>query len=593
MEMLVRRFLAVKSSHTPRIDPSTGCIYYLSDSASSQPVIWKSCESRNDVWLPWERRVGSLEIAPDGLVAFSTDKDGDERWSIYIAGEDLGVKLVAGEDGSINMIGPWSPDGRLLAFTSNKRNGVDFDLYVFDREKGSVSMVVEGEGIIAASSWIDGSRLLAVKRNSNLDSDILAVNVYKGEAKVLTRHRGEELNTSPRPIGGGKALFISNMDSEFTGIALIDLQTGDRKLVFREQWDVEALEVSGKTVVYSLNVDGESRVYTAKIDERGFLLQTRSIEGLPRGSLLSSDLNEKLGLAVFSLSTPKHGIEIYIAGLGRSASRLTVSPKAWLREDEFVEPEHFSYESFDGIKIRALLYKPDKPLYTPPPAVVYLHGGPESQERVRFNVFPQALAAIGIATIAPNYRGSTGYGREFVHLDDVEKRMDAVRDVYYAVKAAVEAGLVDGSKLCVMGGSYGGYLTLMSLAIYPDLWKCGVEIVGIVNLVTFIRNTSPYRRRYRIAEYGDPDVHGEIMLKLSPITYVENMKAPLMVIHGAKDPRVPVSEAEQLVEALSSRGVRVRYVRLEDEGHGIVKLENKLRVYREALEFIYENLASR
>lgn len=143
-----------------------------------------------------------------------------------------------------------------------------------------------------------------------------------------------------------------------------------------------------------------------------------------------------------------------------------------------------------------------------------------------------------------------------------------------------------------MGGSYGGYLTLMSLAIYPDIWRCGVEIVGIVNLVTFIKNTSPYRRKYRMAEYGDPDKHGDVMLRLSPISYIDRIRAPLMVIHGAKDPRVPVSEAEQLVDALRSRGIEVKYVRLEDEGHGISNVNNRVRVYSEALEFIASHIVS-
>ncbi len=199
---------------------------------------------------------------------------------------------------------------------------------------------------------------------------------------------------------------------------------------------------------------------------------------------------------------------------------------------------------------------------------------------------------MGVAVFAPNFRGSTGYGKTFVHLDDVEKRGDAVKDVYYAVKHAVEEGLADPERLCVMGGSYGGYLTLMSMALYPDVWKCGVEIVGIVNLVTFIRNTSPYRRRYRIPEYGDPKEHYDIMIQLSPIAHAHKIRAPLMVVHGARDPRVPVTEAEQIVEALKSRGVPVKYIRLEDEGHGIVKVENRVRVYTEALKFIEKHLLS-
>ncbi len=577
VELKVRSLLAARSSWGARAGED-GCIYYISD-AGGHPQPWKLCGGASDILLPWPRRVGEVLPGPRGI-AFSSDFDGDERWAIYIY-DGSRVDLVAGEDGSMNLLGAWSGAGD-LAFTSNRRNGVDFDLYVY--RGGDVVEVYRGDGISVPVEWVDG-RVLMVKRNTNLDSDLVLVDPSSGSAEVLTDHEGEADNSSPVHLGGGRIAYASNEGREFKALYLMDLERGWRRPVFEPQGDVEHVAYAGGGVVYvSVNERGSSAVYALELDAfrarplyvHRPLWTVTSIDALPGGE----------GLVV-SASSPREGAEVYIVR-GVRVERATRSPKLWL-EDNLVEPVDFEYESFDGLRIHGFMYRP-RGTEKPYPAVFWLHGGPESQARPSFNPLIQAIVASGAAVVAPNFRGSTGYGKTFTHLDDVEKRLDAVKDVYYAVKTLVEEGVVDGSRLCAMGGSYGGYMTLMSLALYPELWRCGVEIVGIVNLVTFIRNTSPYRRRYRIAEYGDPDRHRDVMLRLSPITYVDRIRAPLMVVHGARDPRVPVSEAEQLVEALRGRGVEVRYIRLEDEGHGIAKIENRVRVYTEAVMFVARHL---
>ncbi|MCE4603972.1 MAG: S9 family peptidase [Aeropyrum sp.] len=593
-KLLIKRFLSIRSSYGAKIG-ADGCIYYISD-ITSIPSIWRACKEgggwRSDLWLPWDRRVGSIEISIDGYLAFSTDKYGDEKWAIYTLSPDGTLSRVAGDDGSMNLLGLWDPSGRLLAFTSNLRNGVDFDLYVYDRISGATRLVAELTGINIAAEWIDPERILVVHRETNLDSDIYLVNISRGSTTNLTRHQGEALNISPRRLDKNKILYLSNLDDEYLSIRIKDVEGGSERVVYREDWDIEAIQLVDGNAIFSVNYDGESILKKALIMDDS-ISKPKIIEGIPRGTISSLDANRR-GMIVASVSSPKIGIEVFAGSIDKNTmlERVTYSPKAWISEERLVEPSKFEYESFDGLKIRGLVYSPPDESEKSHPAVVYLHGGPESQERFRFNFFPQALANLGIATVAPNFRGSSGYGKTFVHLDDIDKRLDAVRDVYHAVKHLADRGFIDESRVCVMGGSYGGYLTLMSLAIYPDIWRCGVEIVGIVNLVTFIKNTSPYRRKYRMAEYGDPDKHGDVMLRLSPISYIDRIRAPLMVIHGAKDPRVPVSEAEQLVDALRSRGIEVKYVRLEDEGHGISNVNNRVRVYSEALEFIASHIVS-
>jgi dipeptidyl aminopeptidase/acylaminoacyl peptidase len=531
LDFTVKRFIAVRSAALGRYSPSDNCIYYLSDT-TGQPKLWRLCGGRHDIVLPWERRIGDYVVSRGGLIAFTSDFNGDERWAIYIY-DGRSVARVAGEDGSMNLLGAWNREGDKLAYASNSRNGVDFDLYVYDVASGRSRPVYRGEGIIVPRAWA-GDRIIAVKRNSNLDSDIILVDARRGEAVNLTRHGGEAENDSPAPIDSSRFLYVTNEGREFKALAVYDLERRSSRVVFSPEWDVETVDYNSNrgVAVASVNEDGASALYEIHVGEPGRVVE------LARRRWVVTSIHASEGVTVVSSSSPREGNEVYL--LDGGVERVTWSPKMGL-EELFVEPRGFEYESFDGRIIKGLLYEPrGSPPY---PTVMWLHGGPESQARYSFSALQQAIVNLGAAVAAPNFRGSTGYGKTFVHLDDVEKRIDAVKDVYYAAKHLVEEGVADPERLCVMGASYGGYLTLMSLAMYPRLWRCGIEMVGIVNLVTFIKNTSPYRRRYRIPEYGDPELHRDIMLRLSPITHAHKIEAPLMVIHGANDPRVPVSEA--------------------------------------------------
>ncbi|GAY25021.1 acylamino-acid-releasing enzyme [Desulfurococcaceae archaeon AG1] len=587
IDLLVKRYMAIRHSTLGMYNEIDRAIYYLSDLTGEQ-ILWKawriSSGYRHDIALPWDRRINNYRISPTGVIAFSTDMDGDERWSIYTYHENR-LELVSGEDGSINNLGEWSPSGRFLSYSSNSRNGVDFDIYVYDFVKRSRSFLYKGDGIVNPSRWVNDDLLLAVKMNTYQDTDIIMINRRDGSEVNLTKHEGEAINRSPIPIDEKHFLYITNNGEEFTGIAIYDLEKNSWKYLVKEKWDVEDLDYRDGSIVYSVNEDGESVLKLFSFEKR------EPVEILRPGGVIDNIDFTREGV-VLSINSPKHGPEIFITDLSGFLERVTYTPKIGVSEESFVSPKIFRYRSFDGLELSSLFYKPLRSFKEPPPAVLYLHGGPESQERVSFNRVHQVLLSLGIAIIAPNYRGSSGYGKSFIHLDDVDKRIATVYDSYHAVEFLAKKGEIDDKRLCVMGGSYGGYLTLMMLVTYPDLWRCGVEIVGIVNLLTFIKNTGAWRRRYRITEYGDPEIHRDIMIKLSPITYVDRIKAPLMVIHGAKDPRVPVSEAEQLVEALRGRGVDVRYIRLEDEGHGISKVRNRVRVYTEAVRFIYEKLSS-
>lgn len=260
-----------------------------------------------------------------------------------------------------------------------------------------------------------------------------------------------------------------------------------------------------------------------------------------------------------------------------------------LSPDRFVPPELVYYPTFDDQEIPAWFYQPE-PQAEPAPAVVVVHGGPEGQSRPNLSFLAQYLVQHGYAVLVPNVRGSTGYGNAYSHLDDVEKRMDSVADLAHAAAWMKRQAGVAGDRIAVYGGSYGGFMVLAALTTYPDVFAMGVDIVGISNFVTFLGKTSGYRRAHREAEYGSLEKDRAFLERISPLNHIEKIKVPVMVIHGANDPRVPLSEAEQLVAALEARGIETEFLVFEDEGHGLVKLANKLVAYPAIVDFLDRQL---
>ncbi|MGC8583645.1 MAG: alpha/beta fold hydrolase [Thermoproteus sp.] len=562
MDLLAARLLSVKSAVAPSAGPD-GAVLYLSD-ATGQYQIWRFDGRRHDVYIPWDGRVGGYVVSPKGAVAFSADVGGDERWRIYVAeGEEVRDVSVEG----FNNLGAWSPDGSRLAYTSTVERPEDFSLYVF--EGGGARKVADLQGINIAVDWCDEG-ILVEHHESSRDGDIYLAS--GGEVKNLTKHSGEEVNASPRCLGGGKIAYLTDRWSEYRGIAVMDLKTGEAKPLVQLDREIELFDVWGNYLAYVANEDGYSGLYVMHLPTG----LTHKVS-VPPGVV--TYLSWRFGKLVFSLSGPRVGHEVFVyAGEVRA---LTDSPKYGVEMSRNAVPEASRFKASDGLEVPLLLYRPQ----TAPPhkAVFLLHGGPESQARPYFEPLTQLLVRLGYMVVAPNFRGSTGYGKTYVRLDDGERRLDAVRDVAEAVGWLAGRGLIAG-RPCVLGGSYGGYLTLMSLALYPDLWTCGVEMAGIVNLATFLERTAPWRRRHREAEYGRLEDR-ELLAKLSPITYADRIAAPLLVIHGVNDIRVPVSEADQLVARLRELGRRVEYLRLEGEGH-VFSSAARPRIYGEVAKFV-------
>jgi dipeptidyl aminopeptidase/acylaminoacyl peptidase len=306
-------------------------------------------------------------------------------------------------------------------------------------------------------------------------------------------------------------------------------------------------------------------------------------QGILGGFEFSPDENE----LAFTLTGPDRNPDVWVVGLpDGDLRRLTRSSTAGIPLRTFRRPEVVRYRTFDGRVIPALFYEPEASPENAP-VVVNVHGGPESQSRPLFAPVTQYLLGRGYAVFAPNVRGSTGYGKAYTHLDDVYLRMDSVRDLACAARWLRGRG---HQRVAVMGGSYGGFMVLAALTEYPESWAAGVDIVGIANLVTFLENTGSYRRALREPEYGSLERDRPFLESISPIHKAEKIAAPLMVVHGKNDPRVPVGEAEQIVEKVRKNGGAVEYLLYEDEGHGLAKLKNRLDAYPKIVAFLDEYL---
>jgi dipeptidyl aminopeptidase/acylaminoacyl peptidase len=510
-------------------------------------------------------RVAGLAASPDGsTLAFERDVGGDERHRLHLAEPERSLA----EADAIHRLGAFSPDGTELAFAHTERNGVDFDLAVVDLRTGARRELAQPGGWCVPVDWSEQG-LLVVRAFSNVDTTIYRVDPSSGAVEELTPHEGEVLYGSPRFLPDGSILCATDVGSEFTRLAV--LRDGEPTFLTNDTGDVEAIAVHGERRAWTVNEEGYGRLY---LDGEAVELP----DGVPGGLAFSPD-GSRLAL---HLSQPDDTTDVWIVDADRAVRRVTRSARGGLGADAFRRPELEQVESFDGREIPYLRYGPRDA-----PTLCWVHGGPESQERPALNAVIQYLVSRGLSVAAPNVRGSTGYGRTYTKLDDVERRLDSVGDLAALARAL---GAERGVPVGVMGGSYGGYMTLAAITEYPALWRAAVDVVGIANFVTFLERTGAYRRALREAEYGSLATHRDFLESISPLAKVDRIETPLMVIHGANDPRVPVEEAEQIVTALRERGRPVEYLRYEDEGHGLVRLPNRLDAYPRVAAFLERHL---
>jgi dipeptidyl aminopeptidase/acylaminoacyl peptidase len=537
-----------------------------------------------------EERVSGAEYSPtENKILFGMDAGGNERLQLFLLA-DGGVTDLTRAPEAIHYSGGFSPDGSRVVYTATRRNGTDFDVFVqkVGADGGEPEAVWEPGGYHTVAGWgWDGSSLIVSRHHSNVNNDLYQLDLRSSEARPLTPHEGDARFSAANVTPDGESIYLAtDLDGDFVRLARLDLSTLNLTYLTPDDRDVESVELSrdGRYLVASRNVEGYSDVLL--FNGRGRRMPDPVFpEGIVGGFAFSPD-SKRLA---FTLTAPKRNPDLWVVDLPDGQSRrLTRSSTAGIPLRRFRRPGLVRYPTFDGREVPALFYElengPDDT-----PVVVNVHGGPESQSRPAFAPVTQYLLHRGYAVFFPNVRGSTGYGKTYTHLDDVRLRMDSVKDLAHAAYWLRERG---HDRVAVMGGSYGGFMVLAALTEYPELWSAGVNIVGIANLVTFLEYTGSYRRRLREPEYGSLEEDREFLESISPIHKADKIAAPLMVIHGKNDPRVPVGEAEQIVESVRGNGGAVEYLLYEDEGHGLAKLKNRLDAYPKIAAFLDRHLAA-
>jgi dipeptidyl aminopeptidase/acylaminoacyl peptidase len=534
--------------------------------------------------------------ARDGLILFTADQDGDEFHQLYALAPGGWPERLTDDPEVQHFVNPnaFAPDGSRFAYAANARTPTDMEVWVRDAEGGEPRPVF-GEGRYALPmGWSPGgSQLLALDVRTNSDYTIHLVDVDGGTARELTPHDGEaKFMPGPWSADGSGFYLLTDHGREFSRLAFYDLAAERWTPVEEPDRDIDELAGSddGRYIAWIENQDGWARVRVRDVAKGRDLPAPQLPPGtvFDSGSALTfSPGGDRLALIWEQARRPQ---EVYAVDVETgAATRVTESRISALPEDELGEPELVSFPTWDGRDIPAWLYRPAAE--GPAPVVLAIHGGPEAQERPAYDGLFQYLRSRGIGVLAPNIRGSTGYGKTYQKLIYRDWGGGDLRDFEATAEWLRSQTWVDPGRIAVFGGSYGGFASLSCLSRLPDYWAAGVDIVGPANLITFAGAVPPTWRRFIAGLVGDPVEDAELLQERSPITYVEDIRAPLLVIQGANDPRVVKAESDQIVERLRGLGREVAYEVFEDEGHGFTRYANELRAWRLSAEFLERHLA--
>lgn len=518
--------------------------------------------------------VEDAAYAPDGAVILQMARGGNENHQIYRLDLATGKSTLLTDGESKNGAGEFNRAGTKLLFTSNKRNKKDTDSYLLNPKKPDspeTLFEVTDEHVYPIAWNFDDAKILLLKYVSANESYPMILDVKSREKTPIPIPGGAKAaHDAMAFLPDGSVLLSSDARGEFTELARVDGDMAYAWLTEDIRWNVTDVRVSdqGDKVVFSVNEDGATAVY--RLDPKTWKHERLKLPmGIVENVTFSPD-GARLGLTLFRPDAPG---DAYVYDLASDAlERWTFSEVGGLNPETFVKPELIHVKSFDGLSIPAYVYRP-RAKAGKAPVVIDIHGGPESQAQPYFGPLVQFwVNELGLAVVVPNVRGSSGYGKTYLTLDNGKKRMDSVKDIGAILDWIAAQPDLDASRVAVEGGSYGGFMVLASLVTYGDRIRCGVDSVGIANFVTFLENTEKYRVDLRRVEYGDerdPDMR-KFLEEISPANNADKIKSALMIVHGKNDPRVPVGEAEQIAAKVPGAWKIIA----QNEGHGFAKKEN-------------------
>jgi dipeptidyl aminopeptidase/acylaminoacyl peptidase len=541
----------------------------------------------------------SLQLASafpaDARFLYQSDQGGNELTHLFVQETDGTTKDLTPGDRLKATFAGFAPDEKSFFVETNERDARYFDLYEYAADGYARTLLYRNDEGLDVAAISPDRRLIALRRNiTETDTDIILHDRETGKDRVLTTHQGEVYNEPQMFSRDAKSLYyLTDEASEYRYLVKMDLTAGTREVIEKPDWDVTdaGLSRGGKYLFLEINADGRSEI---RLYEAATMKAVR-LPALPKAAITSVTFNRDETQAAFYVNGSRQPNDLYVLDLASGRDRaLTRSLSARLDADNLVEAEVARFKSFDNVEVPGILYKPHRASASAKvPALVWVHGGPGGQSRVNYSGLIQYLVNHGYAVFAINNRGSSGYGRTFYKMDDRKHGEGDLDDCVWSKKFLAATGYVDPARIGIIGGSYGGYMTLAALAFRPQEFTVGVDIFGVSNWVRTLSSIPPYWESFRKALYtelGDPATDGEYLKKISPLFHASEIRRPLLVLQGANDPRVLKVESDEIVAAAKSSGVPVEYLVFDDEGHGFRKKENQNKGYRAILEFLDHHL---
>lgn len=526
----------------------------------------------------------------DERILYTSDEGGNELTHLYVRHPDGSTRdLTPGKKLKAGFLG-FAGDDRSFFVSTNERDARYFDVYAYsaaDFERTLLYRNDKGYGLGAISR--DGRYLAVVKPRTTSDADIYLVDRRTGTTKNITSHSGS-VNNAPADFSpdGRRLLFVSDAGREFASLRSFDLATGATATVYEQLWDVLGADYSKGGHYLTVYVNDDSRNAARILDAKTF--KPVPLQAMPQGLVRGVSIAPNDSAFAFYATDGSVPNELYVSTFDATPRRLTNALDERIHRRDLVVPTVTRFTSYDGVTVPGVLYRPHQASSAAKaPAVVLVHGGPGGQAQVGYSALVQSLVNHGYVVFDINNRGSSGYGKTFYAMDDRKHGEADLGDVIASKRLLIETGYVDSARIGIMGGSYGGYMTLAAVTLQPDAFKTGVDLFGISNWSRTLTNIPPWWASFRealYAEMGDPKTDSVRLHRISPLFHADRIKAPLMVLQGANDPRVLKVESDEIVAAARRNGVPVEYVVFPDEGHGFLKKENEISGYSKVIAFL-------